>query len=623
MKNHREDDAAKDRAAKQAKVLNDLFADYRSEWIGHDFDERFVEPSYYSNFLEMRPTFLIGGRGTGKTIALRSLHFSNRGPDGRPRHFGIYVKAFKNRVLAFSGDHNAPEMWISAFEHYMNLLCCIELADLCVDLLPDAPSLPRKARAIRLLCEHLSISPQPDTFQQLYECLRLQLARLTKYVVAPRLVDRPAFSLGEQPVVDFARDVHAMVEIGDKPIYICIDEWENLSDAQQQTMNAWIKNSGAPISYKLGVRQHGMKTPLTGSAEDPLATPADYSKVDIATMSNTPFCKKVAERRLKLASSRGLNVPKLLSGFLPLVGPEEEAKILGAEEVVVREAGKQEAAGELDVSRWLQRVSVDEAYLAVHLTNDRKWAADLATIVRNAETNQTEWKGRVDNYRYASLFTITRGKKGETRRKLYAGSSTFLTLCGGNVRYLLELLDESVRLYVRERDDCAPDDDVVIGWDIQTRSASIVAKRHLDQIQGLSNDGLRIARLVVSVGTVLGELMRNPGSRAPEQTGFVLTGSPKDVANAQALLKEGCAILAFVGEPATKRTHGTETQQEEYRLHPILTPYFSASHRRKRRIRIDAGELLQAAEDFDGADALHQSITNRPIEDPQPDMLST
>ena len=165
-------------------------------------------------------------------------------------------------------------------------------------------------------------------------------------------------------------------------------------------------------------------------------------------------------------------------------------------------------------------------------------------------------------------------------------------MCGGNVRYLLELLDESVRLYIRdirEKDINLLDEDLLLGWEIQTQGASIVAKRHLDQIQGLSNDGLRIARLVRSVGTVLGELIRNPGTSAPEQTGFVLTGRPADMAEAHDLLKEGCAILAFVAEKATKLTHGTETQQDEYRLHPILTPHFRASHRRKRRIKIDAG----------------------------------
>lgn len=607
----------------EAKELSRLFADYRSEWIGDDFDDRFVEPSYYASFLEMRPTFLIGGRGTGKTIALRSLHFRNKGPDGAPRHFGIYVKAFKNRVLAFAGDHNEAETWILAFEHYMNLLCCIELADLCVDLLSDVTGLPRREKAIRLLCEHLSIPCRPRTFRQLYEELRIQLARLTKYVVAPQLVDQPPLSLGEQPVVDFARDVHEMIGAGDRPIFICIDEWENLSEGQQQAMNAWIKNSGAPISYKLGVRQHGMKTTLTGSADDPLGTPADYSEVDISAMSNTSFCRTVAERRLRLARDRGLRVPKTLSAFLPHVDPKEEAGILGAERVIAQEAKAQEIAGQSDVARWLRQASLDESYLAIHLVRDRELGGGLATIVQSALANQDDWKHRVENYRYASLFTITRGKKGVALRKLYAGSNTFLTLCGGNVRYLLELLDESVRLFIRESDNEDPDTEAVMEWSIQTQGAHIVAKRHLDQIQGLSNEGLRIARLVRSIGTVFGELMRNPGSKAPEQTGFILTGRSSDMKSAHDLLKEGCAILAFIAERATKLTHGTETQQDEYRLHPILTPHFSASHRRKRRIKIDAGQLLQAAENLEGAKVLHQSITGRPVEDPQLEMLSS
>ena len=209
-----------------------MFADYRSEWVRSDFDERFVEPPYYQRFLDIGPTFLIGGRGTGKTIALRSLHFSNKDSAGRPRHLGIYVKAFKNRVAAFSGTHLENDVWVAAFEHYMNLLCCIELADMCAEVGSDEVT-PVRRSSVRLLCEHFSIKNVPDTYRDLYDELRVQLARLTKFVVAPRIVDQPLLSPGESPVVDFARDIHDAIGTKREPIYICIDEWENLSETQQ------------------------------------------------------------------------------------------------------------------------------------------------------------------------------------------------------------------------------------------------------------------------------------------------------------------------------------------------------------------------------------------------------
>lgn len=598
-----------------------MFADYRSEWIRADFDERFVEPPYYQRFLDIRPTFLIGGRGTGKTIALRSLHFSNKDATGGPRHLGIYVKAFKNRVAAFAGTHLEDHVWIAAFEHYMNLLCCIELADMCAETVSNGNVTRVQRASIRLLCEHFSVEGAPTTYTALYDELRVQLARLTKFVVAPRIADSPPLSPGESPVVDFARDIHDTIGSDRGPIYICIDEWENLSEAQQEAMNGWIKNCAEPISYKLGVRQKGIRTWATGGSDDPLGSPTDYSEEDVSGDEN--FCMQVVEKRLDLARSRGYSVPRRLSDFLSPVEPEEEARILGAGPIVEQEALIQDREGHLAVGRWLRRAPLDEAYLALHLRD--RGLGELPDLVAEAQNNKSAWTHKIENYRHASLFTITKGQKGVSRRKLYTGSKTFLTLSGGNVRYLLELLDEVVRVHlrdVREHREEGTAGEVSVDGIVQSRAAATVAKRHLDQIQGLSTLGWSLARLVRSVGTVFHELLRNPKNSAPEQTGFTLSGERDAIERAKSLLDEGCAILSFVSDEPTKLTHATETQQEEYRLHPILAPHFPISHRRKRRRQMDAALLLEAAEGVDGAKALLTSMTGEEISARQMELLA-
>ena len=85
--------------------IEEIFSGFREEWGTDDFQGQFVEPPYYGEFTDSRPMFLVGGRGTGKTIALRSLHFTN--PAGPKHHglLGIYVRAFKNRVRAFTAHH--------------------------------------------------------------------------------------------------------------------------------------------------------------------------------------------------------------------------------------------------------------------------------------------------------------------------------------------------------------------------------------------------------------------------------------------------------------------------------------------------------------------------------------
>ena len=117
-------------------------------------------------------------------------------------------------------------------------------------------------------------------------------------------------------------------------------------------------------------------------------------------------------------------------------------------------------------------------------------------------------------------------------------------------------------------------------------------------------------------------LPAHPKNSAPEQTGFTLSGKRNVIDKAKSLLDEGCAILSFVSEEPTKLTHATETQQDEYRLHPILAPHFPISHRRKRRRQMDAALLLEAAEGVDGAKALLTSMTGEEISARQMELLS-
>src|ERR1700730_5683281 len=118
-------------------AASDLFADYRAEWPSTHFAEYFVQPAYFRKLESRRPCFLFGGRGTGKTTALRSLRFDashNRTAraDGTAppvetlEYFGIYVRMDKTQVRAFEGPDLPQATWNRLFAHYFNLLTARE-----------------------------------------------------------------------------------------------------------------------------------------------------------------------------------------------------------------------------------------------------------------------------------------------------------------------------------------------------------------------------------------------------------------------------------------------------------------------------------------------------------------
>src|SRR5690349_7599208 len=93
------------------QALAELFAGYRAEWLAGKIFQLFTEPAYFPHLTTPTPCILMGGRGTGKTTALRCLSYEGQyelqGGSASDiqqwRYFGIYYRVNTNRVNAFRG----------------------------------------------------------------------------------------------------------------------------------------------------------------------------------------------------------------------------------------------------------------------------------------------------------------------------------------------------------------------------------------------------------------------------------------------------------------------------------------------------------------------------------------
>ena len=110
----------------------EVFSGYRAEWLAHRVFELFTEPSYFPQLTTSHPCFLEGGRGTGKTTALRCLSYQGqaalrRDSDSAPPtwpYVGMYYRINTNRVRAFTGPELPQSAWIKMFAHYINIEFC-------------------------------------------------------------------------------------------------------------------------------------------------------------------------------------------------------------------------------------------------------------------------------------------------------------------------------------------------------------------------------------------------------------------------------------------------------------------------------------------------------------------
>lgn len=574
--------------------LRELFSDYRAEWSAALFADLFIAPPYFAKLETARPCVLIGGRGTGKTTSLRSLRFdataarlrSDNLPTTELSYYGIYIRINKNRVRAFQGSQFPEDYWNKAFAHYFNLLCCVELCQLVEwleqnhQIAPVDLSLPAKAFGFANLDNSTTFSKQ----------LTSALIELELHVNNPSHTAQPKFSLSEAPLKYFAESINAAAGFNKHVIFCCIDEYENLLNSQQAILNTYVKHSEPPLSYKLGVKRGGLRSRATIDANDALSTPEDYLEIEISNESFERFAEDVVEHRLQRARERKIRVADSVDEFLPDLPISKEAELLGATKISEDVLDSILGAGDTSLVNWARDIPKSELYFLKYWSEGT--GETIPTLARSWMEDPDTWATRLGNYAYASLFWLSKGRKGARIRKYYSGSRTFLSLASGNIRFFIQLIDEAINSVLSDP-DAGKKWKGFIPASSQTLGARTVGKRRLDQLESMSEHGTEIKRLVLALGKVFFEYARDPIGKSPERNSFVLSGSEAARRQVLSLLHEGVSNLAFEVTPRTKATSQHEMRDDEFRLHPIFAPFFEYSHRRKRRSTFAAEMLLE------------------------------
>lgn len=575
--------------------LRQLFGENRAEWSSQHFKDLFVRPAYQDKLESVRPCFLVGGRGTGKTTSLQSLKydatFERLKSEGMQfedqEYLGILVRINKNRVMAFQGAGRSVDDWKRAFAHYFNLLVCLEMVGLA-EWLEVKSGLEFSSDKVRRVSVDLGFS-NVDTLMELKNAIRDGISELQIYVNNYQSKNEIVFSIAEAPVRSFATALFDSRLLGERVIFCCIDEYENLLDEQQAVINTYIKHAEPPLSYKVGVRKNGLRTRHTLDGQDLLNTPDDYADIEICEEGFEFFARAVSEARLRFARGLGIPVPDNIDGFLEELSFQKEAVLLGCEKIseqVIRQLKIEDSVA----FSFFSNKPAHEVYFLKYWQEGGEQS--LSELARDWMENAEVWETRIGNHGYSSLFWLSKGRKGARINKYYCGSRAFLLMSAGNIRFFLELIDAAIGHELDEDQKINPTELFVISAKAQTLAVKEVGRRRLDQLEGLADNGVQLKRLVLAIGKIFFEFARSPIGKSPEVTSFVLSGNPEDVRKVSVLLREGVGHLAFEASPRTKPTTNLELRDDEYRLHRIFSGFFEISYRKKRRSTFDAGYLL-------------------------------
>lgn len=577
------------------KRLNELFGSYRAEWLKGKVFDYFTEPSYFIELKDNRPCVLQGGRGTGKTTVLKGLSYqgqyallNNSITELDNLDFiGIYHRVNTNHVRAFKDGGLGLDVWQKIFGHYFNLIMCREILQFMNwHKQQCANDEELSSISCHIIAQSLRFTNDCRSFPSLLEGIEEKMYEFQSQINNIADGEIPLLSMSGDPIKILTEKAAALTQFSNKMFYLLIDEYENLEDYQQMVVNTLIKHNSEDYTFKIGVRELGWRIKQTLNPQESLIDPADYVLFDITKKLTEEsrfddFAKEVCQKRIQELIEDDKKGEFTIEKSLQSISMEEEAILLKVNDSKLMK-------GYLNLPKEILE-QID------HLTPLNKfylahWAQShdisLEEMINRYIKNPSKSKSDYSNYKYSMLFKIRKGRGMVGIQKYYAGWQIFVLLAHGNIRYLMELVYRTYEKHINEENDLLSP----ITPSNQTLAAQEIGLKNLMELEGLSNNGAQLTKLLLGFGKIFNVLACSDGRIRPEVNQFCIKG----VQNSERLpiITDAVMNLALIRIPGNKLNDEANTRESMYMLHPIYAPYFVYSHRKKRKLDVTEKELM-------------------------------
>lgn len=266
-------------------------------------------------FTSPMPTFILGGKGSGKTHLMRYASFPLQrirfeaigisAVDGlrRDGYVGVYVKCSGLDTGRFKGKGQTDEAWAEVFSYYLELWLGQSLLDVIAQIvrLDGAQEIePELCQGIAALFD--DAPPSASFLAELCDDLNQRRKRLDFAVNNAAFTGElsPGIALTRGRLIFGLPKLFAKLVPRLAGIQFCyeLDEFENLTEPQQVHVNTLVRERESPATFKIGARQFGIRSHKTLSADEENLRDSEFDelRLDRRFRENESRYRELVER---------------------------------------------------------------------------------------------------------------------------------------------------------------------------------------------------------------------------------------------------------------------------------------------------------------------------------------
>jgi hypothetical protein len=541
--------------------------------LGRSYSE--PEAARYERIVETKPVILEGGRGTGKTMTLKSMLpqaavsrlLCARFEETNLRYFAVYLRCVPGSFATQSGAieeivgaNRCTALFLSEMVLKLAMALVNELKACTANGILQTTS-SRERQLVSDVVNAVRPSDQEGSQPQDFEGLRIYLTRELRFItdylrrrVFGEVVSYDGVFLG----IDELRHICCTTVDSywgnrSTTIYWLLDEFENLLAFQKVVVNSILKASEAGyFSVKAATKKATFTTPKTLEGQE-VEEPHDYSLVDVDYNISDEQERKNYRELLTTICSRILT---------------------------------QEQFTQTDIVQLLETAPEWDGL------EKRELEQEIAATVGRRTLRAEDWH----RLGVTAIYRVLHRKRGG--RKQFAGFDDLLTLSSGVIRIFLELAGLSYHFAVQEGRRVKQGEQ--IGIQHQSDAAYALSNYYLTTIRNnVATLGPQIQQLVIDLGDIFRARLLHHKSE-PEGSRLALHDPQRLEDKANAKVKEVLtqalihSVLQNPGRRGGMRPkHTSDVQPQEYVLNRVYSPSLAISPRTRWRTRIGTNDLRE------------------------------